>query len=180
MHTGNDFQFLICQAEVSDHRPVAGRGGGLALVSNTCIFVVNVCDWQVDWADISDWQVRWREARDWEVWGRLVAGSQSLQRPRDYTGDVHTVLHWSHLGRCGWPCGNREGRSLASTDVNLNKKSVCRDLFSIIVMLSPVRVFFSIEWSSTYLVYWKWSWGYIEFLFTEICIFCLSTIISYF
>lgn len=39
------------------------------------------------------------------------------------------------------PCGSREGRSLASTAVNLNKKSVCRALFSIIVMLSPVRVF---------------------------------------
>lgn len=31
--------------------------------------------------------------------------------------------------------------------------------------------FSSIECSSTYLVYWRWSWGYIEFLFSEICIF---------
>lgn len=89
-----------------------------------------------------------------------MAGSWSWQRPHGYPGDVHTVLHWSPLGRCGCPCGCREGRSLASTDVNLNKKSVCGDLFSIIVLLSPVRVFFfsSIE-CSTYLVYWRWSWG---------------------
>lgn len=44
IHTGNDFQFLICHAEVSGHRPMAGTGGGLALVSNTCVFVVEVCD----------------------------------------------------------------------------------------------------------------------------------------
>lgn len=44
MHIGNDFQILICHAEVSGHRPMAGRGDGLALVSNTCVFVVEVCD----------------------------------------------------------------------------------------------------------------------------------------
>lgn len=31
--------------------------------------------------------------------------------------------------------------------------------------------FSSIECSFTYLIYWKWSWGYIKFLFTEMCIF---------
>lgn len=38
--------------------------------------------------------------------------------------------------------------------------------------------FSSIECSSTYLVYWRWSWGYIEFLFTEICIFFVFQILS--